>query len=130
MRRFIEEDRRKDKIVAAAREKIALQLERKKKLAEFLRLKTVPTDSISVDLEDSTKEESVEEERVKKDSAKKRKRSRSKREGEKPEDIVVAEVYKIDDSDSEEGEIRKHKKSSKKKKSHKRWANQFGRLAG
>lgn len=76
------------------------------------------------------KEESVEEESAKKDSAKspakKRKRSKSKP---KEEDVVITEVYKIDDSDSEEGEIRKHKKSTKKK-SHKRWANQCGRLAG
>lgn len=106
---FTEEDRRKDKIVAAAREKIALQLERKKKLAEFLRLKTVPTEALSNRVEERVRT-----------PEKKQKISRSKTKESKPKVEEVTEIFKIDDSDSEEGEIKKHKKSSKKKKSHKR----------
>ncbi|KAK5638225.1 hypothetical protein RI129_012520 [Pyrocoelia pectoralis] len=92
------EDRKKDKIVSAAREKLALQLERKRKAAAFLKLKSVKSSSV-----DSSNHKS---------GSNKRKAKKSKN--------CEVEVLKIEDSESEEGEIRKQKKSVKRKKSHKR----------
>lgn len=81
------EDRKKDKIVSVAREKLALQMERKKKAAAFLKLKSVKSE----------------------DPKQSHKQRRDQ-----------TEVLNIEDSESEEGEIKRHKKSSKKKKTHKR----------
>ncbi|KAF2893982.1 hypothetical protein ILUMI_12190 [Ignelater luminosus] len=118
------EDRKKDKIAAAAREKLALQLERKKKAAAFLKLKSVETVSNS----DKSKSESRNEKSSKKKSDKNKddlelsikhsnyKKSKSSKTKDKNEE----EILKVDDSESEEGEIKKHKKQSKKKRSHKR----------
>uniref|UniRef100_A0A1Y1KDW5 SURP motif domain-containing protein n=2 Tax=Photinus pyralis TaxID=7054 RepID=A0A1Y1KDW5_PHOPY len=88
------EDRKKDKIASAAREKLALQLERKKKAAAFLKLKSVKSSP------------------PRQDPAARHKAKRSRN--------VEVEVLKIEDSESEEGEIKRHKKSAKRKKSHKR----------
>jgi hypothetical protein len=95
------EDKIKDKLAAAAREKMvsvardrALQLERKKKAAAFLKLKSA---------------ESGGGDEAKSEPADDRKRSRSKER--------KKEVVQIDDSGDEDD---RKKRASKKKKSHKR----------
>ncbi|XP_063930077.1 splicing factor, suppressor of white-apricot homolog isoform X2 [Zophobas morio] len=102
------EDKIKDKLAAAAREKMvsvardrALQLERKKKAAAFLKLKSAETS-----VPEEAKKESTPPAEEAKES---RKRSKS-RERKK-------EVVQIDDSGDEE---ERKKRASKKKKSHKR----------
>ncbi|KAF5301084.1 hypothetical protein FQA39_LY10903 [Lamprigera yunnana] len=99
------EHRKKDKIVAVAREKLALQLERKKKAAAFLKLKSV----VPGEGEQTSKKHGAV---VNTHSSHKHKSKKSQK-----NDI---EVLKVNDSESEEGEIKKHKRSSKKKKTHKR----------
>ncbi|RZB39274.1 suppressor of white apricot [Asbolus verrucosus] len=103
------EDKIKDKLAAAAREKMvsvardrALQLERKKKAAAFLKLKSAENPVV----EEGKSETPPAEEG--KDASRKKSRSRERKK----------EVVQIDDSADEED---KKKKSSKKKKSHKRY---------
>ncbi|KRT80374.1 hypothetical protein AMK59_8728, partial [Oryctes borbonicus] len=122
------EDRIKDKLAAAAREKLALvykdralQMERKKKAAAFLKLKSAESDK-SVSKSATKKDDKMEEDKVlvisdsdnnKVESEKEKNHSRSR--------SGTRDSYsKRDESDSEEGEIKKRRKSKKKKSHHKR----------
>lgn len=108
----------------------ALQLERKKKLAAFLKLKNVDgggnqtSDAIVSEYsknDDVTKSGRKSKERSK--SAEKRSHDRDKREKRSPK----REIVHID-SESDDNEAKKVKKSIKKKKTHKRYSKFCGKF--
>ena len=120
------EDRIKDKLAAAAREKMAsttkdraLQLERKRRAAAFLKLKSVETETKTNDgretdgdkvlvISDTESKLAEHNRRSRNTSTCEHKRKHCKHKREK-EDVA---------SEAEDGEIKKVKKSNKKKKSH------------
>ncbi|GJQ85386.1 su(w[a]) [Trypoxylus dichotomus] len=122
------EDRIKDKLAAAAREKLAsvhkdraLQMERKKKAAAFLKLKSAETDKGGAKVT-SKKEDKIEEDKVLiiSDSDNNKVESEKEKNHRRSRSRTRDSHAKRDDSDSEEGEIKKRRKSKRKKSHHKR----------
>lgn len=119
---FAAEDRIKDKIAAAAREKMAsvsrdraLQIERRKKAAAFLKLKSAETSTPEKSkLPEDFKEPSTSKESRKRSSNEDLCEKHEKRRKPKEGDTTTAHA----DSEPEDGEVRKHR--SKKRKGHKR----------
>ncbi|XP_018335532.1 splicing factor, suppressor of white-apricot homolog [Agrilus planipennis] len=111
------EDRKKDKIAAAARERLSLQLERKRKAAVFLKLMNADTSKADKKTITSSGREATPATSSSKSSSDRNDKSRLERQSSSKE-----ESRKIRDNDSSECEDRevKRRKSSKKKKSHKR----------
>lgn len=121
---ILAEDRIKDKLAAAAREKLAsasrdraLQLERKKKAAAFLKLKSVETDGQKEEVEIRSISRLDDKVHTISDS------DNSKDESEKPASKRTEKKDRQKDyATTDNTESRRHRKSSKKRKSHKRYS--------